>query len=253
MGFAGADWSNKFHFRFFGYPKDIRLDPSCHAASIANIHFTCANQMATHGTPHIGTSADCLCAVQIALGRNLNIARGLNRPAKTASDLEVLEINIRPASFAGAGSSRAHNFLSGSAFKTGDDFGRIIAEKVAEFLPDSGTVIFSGGCVEMTTRTDLEILTASATVSRLDQGRLELMSATMRALHTDLGYGRLGHRKVLPSQDGSDFRRSGSVFFRRRDPRQCTFVRVDLGFTNESGAFLDDQTRSLQISDQLGA
>ena len=155
-------------------------------------------QVATQPAFDQGRSTNHAAAAQIAFSGEMDVATRSNRPAESAGDLVIAEIDMRAASGADCRRRRAADLLLPLTFEALDNRAALPFPKTLKPVKDGrirrrGRVFF---CMQLQDglRCKLgKVMTALAADRAFGCGILRLLEATVRAFHTDLGRRRIGH------------------------------------------------------------
>ena len=155
-------------------------------------------QVATQPAFDQGRSTNHAAAAQIAFSGEMDVATRSNRPAESAGDLVIAEIDMRAASGADCRRRRAADLLLPLTFEALDNRAALPFPKTLKPAKDGrirrrGRVFF---CPQLQARFRCrlgKVTTALATDRAFGRGILRLLEATVRAFHTDLGRRRIGH------------------------------------------------------------
>jgi hypothetical protein len=218
-------------------------------------------QIAAQSAFYQGRPANHATAAQIAFGHEMHVAARSNRPAESAGDLIIAEIDMCAATGADRRRRGAADLLFPLTFEALDNRAALPFPKILKPVKDGrmlrrGRFFFYTQLQAGLRRKWRKVTAALAADGAFGRRILHLLEATVRAFHTDFSRrGRIGHWEL--SQDPSlsapskgrldrfvmphNFRAA-----RRRLGRDC--AAGDFRFANKSRSLFNDETRRFQIS-----
>ena len=145
-----------------------------------------------------GRSTNHAAAAQISFSGEMDVATCSNRPAESAGDLIIAEIDMGAATWADGRRRRAADLLFSLTFEALDNRAALPFPKILKPVKD-GRILRRGRfffCPQLQAgfrRKLRKVTTALATDRAFGYRILRLLEATVRAFHTDLGRRRIGH------------------------------------------------------------